>query len=365
MAIRGLTHNADGILHQVVKYRGKISTGYAPKEPPNLENHPVACGYFRMLREITQTQQIGASQKEVVIKKWISFQQAQTALEKQNKDSKTPRIIEFVSLYHSPEEMWESCMAMFSSSDGLLCRSNGEGTVAKYLTFGPNRERIWVDRKFNDVPGCAYKNCPDFASGKCHCFGVMKVFPTCDLSTMPYRLETRSVNTIIGIETSLNNMWMLLRAAHTIRQMEENKQLPFDGFFGAKLLLVHRKVKSGGKEVFITDLYPSNDFNISVMEPLKRALAKKSQMAVLAGASGNMGLLDMAANNLLAAPQEVITPESVDDLPTALDLADQQAVAVNFGADADEEEAAQPRAENDAERDKGAASLLENGPQKQ
>jgi hypothetical protein len=146
--------------------------------------------------------------------------------------------------------------------------------------------------------------------------------------------------------------------------MEEKKQLPFDGFFGAKLLLVHRKVKSGGREVFITDLYPSADFNASVMEPLKRALEKKSQMAVLAGASGNMGLLDMAANNLLAAPQEVMTPESVDDLPSALDLADQQAVAVNFGADADEGEVAQPRSENDTERDKGAASLLEDGPQK-
>lgn len=361
--IRGMTHGVDGVLNHVTKYRGKISTGYGPKEAPNNENHPVACGFFRMLKEINETQTIGASKKVVVIKRWITNQIAQEALIKQNKDSKTPRLLEFVCLHHSPEDIWESCMAMFSGTDGLLCRSNGEGTPAKFLTFGEGGARIWIDRKFNNKPGCAYKNCPDFCSGKCKPLGLLKVFPTCDLSTMPYRFETRSINTIIGLESYLKDLWTLLNAAHTIRQIEAGEKLPFDGFFGAKLCLVHRKIKSGGREVFVTDLFPTADFNTLVMEPIKRGLEQKKNMAMIAGAAGSMPLLEQAAENLLAAPQDSSVLD-VDDLPSTMDLADQQAIAVNFGADASEGEVAQPREVNDSDRDKGAASLLEDGPQK-
>ena len=352
--IRGLTHGSDGILNHVTRYRGKISTGYGPKEPPNMENHPVACGFFRVLKEVTETQRIGASQKEVVIKKWVLNQKIQEALEKVN-NSKTPRLLEFVCLHHSPEDIWSSSLAMFSGTEGLICRSTGEGTKADYLTF-EGQNRVWTERSFNGKAGCAYKSCPDFCSGKCKPLGLMKIFPVSDLSTMPYRFETRSINTIVGIESSLNDLWMLLKAAHSIKQMEAEKPLPFDGFFGVKLFLVHRKVKSGGREVFITDLFPTPDFNTMVMEPIKRGLEKKKNSALLTGAAGSISLLDQAASHLIAAP------ENVDDLPSALDLADQQTIAQNFGADADEEVVEE---KDNPEGNEGAEKLLEQGPEKQ
>jgi len=356
--IKGLTHNVDGSLNHATRYRGKISTGYGPGEPPNTTNHPVAAGFFRMLKEVTETQQIGASKKEVAIKKWITNSVAQSSLEAQNKKSKTPRILEFVSLFHSPKDFWESSLAMFSSTEGLLCRSEGEGTPARYLTFDGNNERVWVDREFDGVSGCLYRNCPDFASGKCKPLGLMKVFPTCDLSTMPYRFETRSINTIIGMESALQDLWTLLNAAHAIRQMEANKQLPFDGFFGAKLLLVHRKIKSGGREVFVTDLFPSADFNEMVMQPIKRGLDEKKNKALLEGAAGSVSLLEQAANNMIAGPIE----SAESSIP--LDASEERDIAVNFGADAEEIPAEATSDGNAPEPNKGAETLMSEGPGK-
>jgi len=347
--IKGMTHDENGIINHVAKYRGKISAGYGPKEPPNMENYPVPCGFFRMLREVTETQRIGASQKEVTVKKWIMNQKAQEALEIQNKQSKTPRLIEFICLYHSIEEFWESSLSMFSQSEGLLCKSYGEGTPAKYLTYGPNNSRIWIQRKFNGADGCTYKNCPDFCAGKCKPVGLMKVFPTADLSTMPYRFETRSINTIIGIESCLRELWTLLKAAHSIRQMEAGKQLPFDGFFGAKLYLVHRKIKSGGRDVFITEVFPTPDFNTMVMEPIKRGLEQKRQRAIIAGAEGSVSLLEQASERLIAGPAE-----EVEAIP--LDSEDERAIAENFGRPEEVDGVDVPN--------EGAEKLLDEGPKK-
>ena len=57
--IFGLTHTEDGELdNKVTKYRGKISTGFGPKEGPNKENHPVAAGYFMAMNEVTKNKRI-------------------------------------------------------------------------------------------------------------------------------------------------------------------------------------------------------------------------------------------------------------------------------------------------------------------
>jgi hypothetical protein len=190
----------------------------------------------------------------------------------------------------------------------------------------------------------------------------MKIFPTCDLTSMPYRFETRSVNSIVGIESALADMWTLLRAAHTIRQFEEQKPISFDGLFGAKFFLVHRKIRSGGREVFITDLFPSPDFNQVVMQPIMRGLAQKKSMANLTGAAGTLPILEQAAERLLSGPAEV--PQDIDSLPSTLDLADQQGIAVNFGADAAEEVVTTAEVVDDKERNQAVASLIEDGPPK-
>jgi hypothetical protein len=329
--ITGLTHDKSGIANMTIKYRGKISTGYAPMEGPNKTNAPKAAGFFRMLKEVTRTERVGSSQKTVVIKDWTLNEEIQKVLEK-SIDSKQPRRIEIVSLYQTPHEMWESKLAMYSGSEGLLCQSHGEGTDAKFLKFDPDGNRNWVLREFDGVPGCLYKKCPDYKEKKCKEIGFMKCFPEIDLTPNPYRLETKSINTIIGIESSITQLWNLLRVAHSIKEREAKKQLKFDGFFGARLYLIHKKIKSGGRDVFITDVMPTPDFISLVMEPIKRGLKFQVKQAALTGGGDGTSMLDIGdlGDKLLE-----INPDE-DAVP--LDQNDEKEIAEHFGADADQPE---------------------------
>jgi len=348
--IKGLTHDESGQLHKITKYRGKISTGYAPNEPPNTENHPIAAGFFRMLKEVTVTKKAG--NKKIAVKEWVLNKEAQKALEDSMPNpNPTPRRIEIVSLFRHPMEIWESSLSMYSSSQGLLCKSHGLGTEARYLNIDADGNRLWTNRKFDgfDRSGCIYKACPDFKAGKCKAIGLGKVFPTLDLHPNPYRFETRSINTIMGIESSFIDMYKLLEAAHAIKQMEANKELPFDGMFGCKFYLVHRKIKSGGREVYITDLKPTEEFTKMVMDPIKRGLERKAKSSMLEGSAGAMSLLDQAGQKLLTDSDKVDEDGVVD-----MDPSDQNEIAVNFGSDADNPEVID--VENFTESDKQEAS---------
>ena len=327
--IKGLTHNQDGVLNMVEKYRGTISAGYAPGEGPNKQRHPVAAGFFRMLKEVTETKRIGGEEKTVIIKSWVLNNDIQTKLE-QTLKNKMPRRIELVSFYKTADEMWESCLAMFSSSEGLMCKSHGTGTNARQLTFTPDGDRLWIDREFDGVKGCTYEKCPDYISKKCKPLGMLKCFPTIDLTPNPYRFESRSLNTVMGIESSLAKLWNLLNVAHAIKQKEANKPLKFDGFFGAKLYLVHKKTKSGGREVFISDLLPTESFIAEVMEPIKRGLEMKSKQAKLTASNETVSLLEMAESSLL----ESGINDTVDEEAIPLEIEEQKHIAQEFGADA-------------------------------
>lgn len=332
--IKGITHDQDGSLHKITKYRGKISTGYSPKEPPNTHNSPMAAGFFRMLKEVNKTEKIGASQKVVTKKEWILNQKVQDKLEESlstgKERNKTPRRIEIVCLYRTPAEMWESSLSMYSSSDGLLCKSYGLGTNARYLEFTPDGERKWTDRLFNGIDGCAFDKCQDYISKKCKPVGIMKCFPTIDMTPNPYRFETRSINTITGIESALHDAWTLVNAAHVIREREAGKSLNFEGLFGHKFYLLHKKVKSGGREVFITDLMPTQEFIDLVMQPIRRGLDMRHKTSNLIGSQGSMSLLQQAGNKLLEAEDAQEVSEETD-----MDLDAQREIAVNFGADSD------------------------------
>jgi hypothetical protein len=136
-----MTHSEDGVLNNVTKYKGKISTGYGPSEPPNNNNYPVACGFYRMMKEVVRNQRIGTSQTIVAIKDWIINEPVQKELEKLNNNNPQPKRIEIYSLVKKSDEMWESYLAKYSSTEGLLCKSHGIGTTAKQLLKGPNGER--------------------------------------------------------------------------------------------------------------------------------------------------------------------------------------------------------------------------------
>lgn len=333
--ITGMTHNENGEPIKIVKYKGKISTGYAPKEPPNTENHPVACGFFRMMKEIVKNQRIGTAQKIVAIKDWVINEEVQKKIEAACNNTPQPRRVEIYCLDPLPESQWESYLAKYSSTDGLLCKSHGRGTVAKYLTISGDK-RKWEDR-FADKGGCPFEDCPDFKDGKCKQMGLMKCYPTVDLSPNPYRFETRSINTIIGFESSFLNLSTLSKAAHMVKQMEAGKQLAYDGIFGAKLFLVHRKIKSGGRDVFITDLMPTPEYVETIMEPIRRGLAAKSKLARLSGAAGSLSMLGEASEQMLEASQTALISDQVESaVPVSLD--DEKDIAVNFSADAGDED---------------------------
>lgn len=360
--IVGMTHSEDGTPNNVTKYRGKISTGYEPNEPPNTKNAPAAAGFYRMMKEVVRNQRVGTSQEIVAIKDWVLNEQVQKELEKVNGNSPQPKRVEIYSLVKTMPEMWESFLAKFSKTDGLLCKSHGKGTVAKQLILGPNGERKWEER-FAGTGNCPFEDCPDFKAGKCKQMGMMKCFPTVDLNPNPYRFETRSINTIVGIESAFINLETLLKAAHMVRQIEAGEILPYDGLFGARMYLVHRKIKSGGRDVFITDLLPTPDFTESVMEPIKRGLAQKSKQSKMIGA-GNISLLGDASEKMLEATKAAMIEDFTADsgaVPISLD--EQREVAVQFGSDAGDIDAAevvdgQPQASIDDVTRKSAAETL-------
>lgn len=341
--ITGLTHDADGVPNMMIKYRGKISTGYAPHEGPNKKNSPAAAGFFRMLKEVTRTERLGNTDKKVAIKEWILNESIQKKLEETLDSNETPRRVEVVSLYQNPQEMWESKLAMYSGSEGLLCQSHGEGTKVKFLKFDPDGNREWIERKFGSKTGCPYKSCPDFKAKKCKEIGFMKCFPVIDMAPNPYRFETRSINTILGIESSISQLWNLLRVAHSIKEREADKQLKFDGLFGAKLYLIHKKIKSGGRDVFITDLMPTPDFISIVMEPIKRGLKFQVSQAALEGGGDASSMLDMSE------VEQRLLDVNPDEDAVPLDQKGEKDIADNFGPNADTPEVTEDAQKNASE----------------
>lgn len=346
--IKGLTHDTEtGSLNSIVKFKGKISTGFAPNEGPNQRNSPAAAGYFRILKEVVQTSR-SRSGKEQTVKKWVLNKEIQAKLEEIT-GSKTPRKIEFICLFQDPDQLWESYLAQYSSTEGLICRSSGEGTVANYLQFNDKGERIWTEREFNGINGCIYKDCPDYKSKICKEFGIMRVFPIIDLSAQPYRFESRSVNTIRGIESQINSLWRLVKAAHMVKCAEAGKQLEFQGLFGAKFALVHRKARSGGRDIYITDIVPSDEFSKSVMNPITRGI-KINQKASIASNVKEVAMIG----------SDIETSQDFIDVPSeSMDSDDERDVAVAFDTDAAQQH--QEETESDTLDDAAQALVEESG----
>ena len=331
--IKGITHDEGGKLFQVSKYKGKLATGLAPGEGKNNTNYPTSLGYFVLMKEVTEVKKVGNTKKTIHVKKWVENTELQEKLVESVRN-KAPRRLEIISLFKNPEDMWDSHMAMYSGSEGLLCKSHGVGTKARKLSFNNDGERVWNSRSFDGVEGCAMTKCPDYIAGKCKPAGVLKLFPVLDLDPLPYRLSTRSINTIRGIESALNNIWTLLCAAHSVREQEAGKSLPFDGMFGVKMYLTHKKAKSGGHDIFVTELTPTPEFKETVMAPIQRGLERKINAAKLEGSAGSMSLLDQSSKLLLEDTVEESEAESTNDGDKQLGVE----MAVEFDADADKNE---------------------------
>lgn len=328
--IKGLTHDTEtGVINSMVKYKGKISTGWQPNEGPNKKNAPIASGFFRFMKQVVKT--VKVNNIPTPIQAWVINETVQEKLKEANAASDTPRRIECMCMDRTPEEMWTSYLGKFSGSQGLICKSNGKGTIPTELYIEAD-ERKRRPRTFNGEAVCPYKDCPDYKRKECKEIGILKVYPLVDLSINPYQLTTRSMNSIISIECALNTMYNASMTAWKLKcaQLGDNS-IKFDGLLGVKFVLVHRKIKSGGRDVFITQIEHSNDFSNYVMSTIKKGIESKQQM-LLDGKRGEIiepALLMDSSNNDNEEETGII------DQPSLISEEDEKSIATDFVADAD------------------------------
>lgn len=268
--INGLTVNTQ---HQKkMTFKGKISTGYAPGEGPNQEGYPVAAGFFRMLRSTVERKRV--SGKVVEYNAWKINSDIQKALEDETKSDK-PTFIKCVSMVNTPEQMWDSHLAMFNQKQEVMCKGYGEGTEASLLKE-VRGERTRVPRE------CKYKECPDYKSGACRECANMIVWPLIDFSTLrPYKFTTNSINTIVNIETMLYSIYDQLKVAYVVEKNKNPEIGPFKGLFGLNFYLRHKRIKSGGRDVFVTELLPSKDVEGMISKPLLELASAENSMLLL------------------------------------------------------------------------------------
>lgn len=311
--IVGLTHTQEKVaIQDEFRFKGKISTGFAPGEGPNKQNYPVACGFFRVLNSVIETKEFkGKVFQDTSWKLWVEMQKR---LETLCGNIAMPSIVSFVSMFKTPEEMWDSNLSKFSAS-GLACRSNGYGTPAKMLVQEGD-DRQWVNRKFGDFDGCMHETCPDFVSGACKPYGILKLFPLFDPSVEPYKYETKSAYVIKEIEGMLNRIYNLSQISHKCKQEEAGRELQFDGLFGLKFHLVHKKKKLGGKDVFISEVVPSEETSRVIMDPIKRVMSRNFKASLAGGAQ--VSLLGMSnssqsqeSTNFVTYQQEEVVDEVI------------------------------------------------------
>jgi hypothetical protein len=343
--IKGLTHDTEtGVMNSMVKYKGKISTGWQPNEGPNKKNAPAAAGFFRFMKQVVKTKKV--NNLPVPVQEWILNEIVQKKLQEVNNASETPRRIECMCMDRTPDEMWESYLGKFSGSDGLVCKSHGEGTVPTEVYYEGDK-RLRRPRLFNGQPACPYKECPDFKKNACKEIGVLKVYPMVDLSINPYQLTTRSLNTIASVEYALRTMYNAAMAAWKLRCIQTGKtDTKFDGLMGIKFILVHRKIKSGGRDVFVTQIEHSEEFSSYVMKTIQQGIEAKQQK-LLEGGTGSViepALMIESQND-----DESDAPEQ----PSLLSPDEEKEVATDFVADAD-------KAKTDGALNAAAAKLLKS-----
>ena len=126
----------------------------------------------------------------------------------------------------------------------------------------------------NGQTGCIYKNCPDWVEGHCKETAVLKCYPDVAFTPPnPYRLDTRSINSVSRMSSNILEIWDMLKVAHTIKERSLNKELEFNGFFGVELYLVHKKIRSGGRDVYITEIHPTKELRNMITEPISKGLS--------------------------------------------------------------------------------------------
>ena len=130
--IYGLTHDTDtGSIKDRTQYFGKISTGYAAGEGPNKSNHPMACGFYRILvqRQIRVPQSGG---KTAVIDKWVENQEVHA------KVGKEPTSLNFSCSGRHPSDIWESRLTYWANGRIKCCGNGSKATFYEDMGYFGN-----------------------------------------------------------------------------------------------------------------------------------------------------------------------------------------------------------------------------------
>ena len=256
--IFGLTHEADtGSPNQVTQYYGKISTGYASGEGPNTGKGPMACSFYRILvkKQIRVPQSGG---KNILIEKWVENQEVHS------KVGKEPTELSFVCMGKTPAEIWTSRLTYWGNSR-VKCTGDGKKAVF-YKDMGDNTTQA------QDVP-CPYEECPYYKQDLCHAEGRLKVYLKDDFHLMaPYRLDTKSYNSIMSIESSLTRIYGMLQSIHMV---SGKSMADFTGLSGLTLRLVLRPKKSGANMVYITSIEMPKETEQLVNTALLKVMGKQ------------------------------------------------------------------------------------------
>lgn len=263
--IYGLTHDKNtGQAKDTTQYFGKISTGYAAGEGPNKTNHPVGCGFYRILvqKQIRVPQSGG---KSIVVEKWAENPDVH------NKVGKEPMALKFVCVGKHPSEIWQSRMAYWANGR-IKCAGNGK-TAVFYEDMGDGT----VISK--DIT-CPYHECPHFKEERCKAEGRLKVGLVDDYHlTSMYRLDTKSINSILSIESSLMSIYETLERLHIMTRAPMSKFYE-KGMQGMILRMSLKPKKSGKHNVFITYIEIPPETEKILTDALIKAMGDQSFISI-------------------------------------------------------------------------------------
>lgn len=354
--IKGLTHDVEtGIINRTVKFRGKINTGYAPKEPPNTTNMSKACGFFRFMKQVLRTSK-DSTGKPIQFQEWVLDQDMQKLLQDANKGSTNPRRIEAICMDRDPDDMWDSHLGKYASGEGLVCKSYGKDTVPMQVAY-EGEKRVWRKRLFDGKAMCPYENCPDYKKGDCKNRGHLHVYPLIRDNRNPYQLSTTSKNSIIAIGAALEKMYRDLALVYFMKVGELDKG--FRGLAGTTYTLVHKKIKSGGRDVFVTQIEFSDEHSAYVMKTIRECV-QAQQKALMAATIPNVAIAIESEKRIAI---ESNRDASVADINEDDDAGDASTEVTSVAVDADGDVVTDTKADVDktasgTQLDAAAAALL-------
>jgi len=303
--IVGITHTPDGAPIELErKVAGKVAIGAKTKD-----GIPKSLGYWEIRKLKTSVTKVGNIEK--ITPKWEVDNRLQARLVQLNRVDK-PTILPCRLLHSNPEEVFSAFLGKFTDN-GLMCRSNGVGTVAEekvkvsdFYSYEP--------RKFEDgTTLCKYKDCKDFKNKLCKPHGSLMVFLNLgeefDDFLHPFKFDTTSQTTILEISHTLNRLYELTKYSHMISQHNTGSETPFMGLFGIRVNLTVNLRKVGERNVHVVTMSLNSEESARLMLGIGKSFT--NTVAVKSGTGEiEMNQMQAAAYGLIGNVSEI--PKAIE-----------------------------------------------------